>query len=124
MYQSFIVVIFPWLCGYGGRRIMFFELLHIYPGRLGGFSHYFCVHDDWVRYGLKAAFVCLHITLCHYNHDADLSESIEPIVRYILLSVCLRLPIPSITFYAICVAVFSAFSASSIEDYESICTLS
>ena len=45
-----------------------------------------------ICFGLQIVCVCLYITPSHYHHCANLSEDIEP-VRYILLSVWLRLSI-------------------------------
>ena len=74
-----------------------------------------CCSSD---YGLKVIFVCLHITLSHYLHYLDLSESIEDIyikwykilVRYILSGVCLTLsPFSQLSFmWDIWICVFSA----------------
>ena len=50
--------------------------------------------NDPIHYGLQVVFVCLQITPSYYHHYADLSEGIELIkklVKYMLLSVCLRL---------------------------------
>ena len=47
--------------------------------------------------GMMIIFVCLHFTLSHYHHYADVSETELPnwasqiLVRYILSRVCLRL---------------------------------
>ena len=37
-----------------------------------------CV-NNWVHYGLKVVFVCVHIISFHYHHYAELSESVEHI---------------------------------------------
>lgn len=35
-----------------------------------------CANEN-VHFGLKIVFVCLHITLPHYHHYAEISEDIE-----------------------------------------------
>ena len=62
------------------------------PGKLGFVPLLLCTimvcEYDRVHYDLIVVFVCLRITLHHYHHYADVSESIE-LVTYILTTVCL-----------------------------------
>ena len=46
--------------------------------------------NDGVHYGPMAAFVCLHITLPHHHHHADVYEGIE-FLKKIHSVECLRL---------------------------------
>ena len=72
-------------------------------------------------------FVCLQITPSHYHHYADLSKGIEPIkclVRYMLPSVCLRLPqfsqLSFVQYMGLCVFSLPNSPAMIVR----ICTLS
>ena len=38
--------------------------------------------NNWVRFGLLIAFVCLYVTPSHYHHCANLSEYIE-LIKYL-----------------------------------------
>ena len=75
-----------------------------------------------------AGFVCLHITLPHYHHNADLSESIE-LLKCLLDTFCLEfvskiksiLSIIFMQYLGLC--VFS-LPITLYDDCENTCTLS
>ena len=73
-------------------------------------------------------FVCLHITLPHYHHYADLSESIE-LLKCLSGTFCIECVSKiksniSIIFHAIYGAVRIRFTNFSSDDYDYISTLS
>ena len=56
--------------------------IYIYPGKAGFCVFYhcavlWCAQIIRVGYDPVVVFVCLHITLPHYHHYADLSEGIK-----------------------------------------------
>ena len=74
--------IFPWLCAWDVCYIKFCHLLHIHSGKNRDFvfiiiAQFMMSANSRVRFGLQFVFVCLHITLSHYKHCANLSEDIE-----------------------------------------------
>ena len=84
--------------------------------------------NDKVHYYPMVVFVCLHITLPHYHHHADLSESIE-FIKCLSGTFCFESAptiksILSIIFHATCGAVRIQLSHLSYDDCEYMCTLS
>ena len=80
-----------------------------------------------IRFGLQIVFVCLYITLSHYNHCANLSEDIELIKclpTYILSSVWVRLSIFSQSSIIQCVGLCFQFTLFLCDDWDDIYTLS
>ena len=72
-----------------------------------------CV-NDWIHDGPMVVFVSLHITLLHYHHYADVSESIE-------LQKCLLGTFYILTFYslihgAVCIHL-TQFSCNDCENW-------
>ena len=71
-----------------------------------------------IHCGLRVVFVCLHITLSHYHHYTNLSESIEHIKCFQVYSVECVFKIKStvaIIFYAIYRAVCVQFKNFSLK---------
>ena len=102
----------------------------IYPGK-AGFCFFFslcsvmiCANNQ-IHYGLMVIFICLHITLPHYHHYADVSEGTEN-VCYVHSVECLSKinSIFSIIFHTICRTMCIQLSHFSYDDCENMCTLS
>ena len=75
-----------------------------------------------------AIFVCLHITLIHYHHYADLSEGIE-LLKYVSCTFCFKCvseikSIISTVFHAIYGAVHIQLTHFSYYDCDNTCALS
>ena len=102
--------IFPWLCSWGGCTVM------LSVSYISGES---CAVSWCLQIStLGSVFVCMHITLLHYHHYADLSEGIEllkslsdaffpecvsrikPVVSVILHSICgaVRIQLPLFSY--------------------------
>ena len=87
-----------------------------------------CAANNTVHHYPMVVFPCLHITIPHYNHHIDLSESSEPL-KCLSGTFCLECmskirSIPSIMFHAIYGAVHIQLAHLSYDDYENMCTLS
>ena len=86
-----------------------------------------CVNNR-VHYGPMVVFVCLHITLLHYHHYADISVGIELIKclsdAFCRVWVCKIESILSIIFQAIYGAVCIRLTHFSYDDWKNTCTLS
>ena len=85
-----------------------------------------CSLMTWVNHynGPMVAFVCLHSTLFHHRHFADISEFIEPktLVRCIVSSMCPRLSqIAQLSFMQYIGLWIHAYF--SCDDCENTCTL-
>ena len=84
--------------------------------------------DNRIHYDPMVVFVCQHITLAHYHHYADLTESIE-LLKCLSGTFCFEClsrikSILSIIFHAIYGAAFIQFTHFSYNDCENTCTLS
>ena len=104
---------FPWLCPWGGCTIIC-RLMR-------------CASNK-VHYDPMVLYVCLHITLPHYHHYADLSESNELLKclsgSFSLECVSKIKSILSTFFHAIYRAVRLRLTQFSYDDCENMCTLS
>ena len=84
--------------------------------------------NNKVHYDPMVVFLCLHITLPHYHHDADLYESVE-LLKYVSCISCLECvseikSILKIIFHAIYGAVRIQLIYFSYDYCENMCTLS
>ena len=79
----------------------------------------------WIHYGPMVIFICLHFTVHHYHHFADVIEGIELeiFVRYILLRVCPAKikSFLSIIFHEMYGTVFIHLTPVSYDDCENMC---
>ena len=81
------------------------------------------VDDNWVQCGLNGGLVCLQMTLSHYPHYADLSESILDACHVYSVECMPKLKsILSIIFDEIYCAVCFSLPISLLIDCESGCS--
>ena len=97
---------------------MFCQLLRVDPAKAGIlFPLFYEVYDVCKWLGtFRSYFVCFHITVSHFRHNADLSESVKHIkmlVRYNLPSVCIRL---ILSIYGVVCFQFTNFSFDDCEN--------
>ena len=100
-------------------------------GKLGLVSFYYCAVlwcvqiTEYIDFDMMVIFICLHITLPHYDHYADQSQLIE-LLKCLSGTFCLECvskikAILSIIFHSIYGAVLTHFSC---DDCENMCTFS
>ena len=108
--------------------------IHIYPEKASFCvlllcNLLICAHNG-IHYDSMVVFVCLHITLPHYHHYADLSEGNE-LLKCLSGTFCLELEcvskiktILSTSFHPIYGAVCIQLTHLFYDDCENTCTLS